>query len=142
MKVEQRRWWRTGRITKYIHIGQSLLYIHIRNLWPKYVEYFPQSFIVVIVPVVVPGHLFGVTDVRLGEIVPLLVEGLEVARRLERVPEPLGVDHRGLHLLLGEAGLHLRSRGISRIFVVVVGGTGNWGKIYKKYRESPNFGRS
>ena len=89
-----------------------------------------------------PGHLFGVTDVRLGEIVPLLVEGLEVARRLERVPEPLGVDHRGLHLLLGEAGLHLRSRGISRIFVVVVGGTGNWGKIYKKYRESPDFGRS
>ena len=109
----------------------------------EYFHDFPSYiFVVVIFLVVVASHLIGVADVRFGEVVPLAVEGLEVAGRLERVPEPLGIDPRGLHLLLGEAGLHLRSRGISRIFVVVVGGTGNWGKIYKKYRESPDFGRS
>ena len=64
------------------------------------------------------SHLFGVADVHLGEVVPLAVEGLEVAGRFERVPEPLGIDPRGLHLLLREARLHLRSRGISRIFVI------------------------
>ena len=68
--------------------------------------------IIVIAPVVVAGHLFGVADVGFGEIIPLAVEALEVAGRLEGIPEPLDVDHRGLHLLLREAGLHLRIRGI------------------------------
>ena len=62
-------------------------------------------------------HLFVIVDVPLGEVVPLAVQGLQVAGRLEGVPEPLHVDHRGLDLLLRDCGLHLRVRGTeSRIF--------------------------
>ena len=61
-----------------------------------------------------PCHLVGVGDVGLGEVVALPVEGLEVAGRLEGVPEPLGVDHRGRHLLLGQARLHLFGQEIVR----------------------------